>query len=60
MISELFQVINEHCPDAVKSGEIKNQFGRKVAIDAWVDWSTRECTVLTTTDQCPYTPFLSQ
>jgi len=28
-------VINEHCPDAIKTGEIKNQFGRKVAIDAY-------------------------
>ncbi|KAG9632197.1 flap endonuclease 1, partial [Aureobasidium melanogenum] len=33
-IKHLFQVIDEHCPDAVKTGEIKNQFGRKVAIDA--------------------------
>lgn len=32
--TDLFQVIEEHCPDAVKNGEIKNQFGRKVAIDA--------------------------
>ena len=29
---ELFQIINENAPDAVKAGEIKNQFGRKVAI----------------------------
>lgn len=27
-------MLKEHCPDAVKEGEIKNQFGRKVAIDA--------------------------
>jgi len=27
-------VLKEHCPDAIKEGEIKNQFGRKVAIDA--------------------------
>jgi flap endonuclease-1 len=27
-------VIKENCPDAIKEGEIKNQFGRKVAIDA--------------------------
>ena len=27
-------MIKENCPDAVKEGEIKNQFGRKVAIDA--------------------------
>ena len=24
--------INENCPEAIKTGEIKNQFGRKVAI----------------------------
>ena len=29
-------MINEHCPDAIKTGEIKNHFGRKVAIDAGV------------------------
>lgn len=33
-IKHLFQVIDENCPGAVKTGEIKNQFGRKVAIDA--------------------------
>lgn len=27
-------MIKDNCPDAVKEGEIKNQFGRKVAIDA--------------------------
>lgn len=27
-------MIRENCPDAVKEGEIKTQFGRKVAIDA--------------------------
>jgi len=27
-------VIKDNCPDAIKEGEIKNQFGRKVAIDA--------------------------
>ncbi|CAF9920130.1 MAG: Elongation of fatty acids protein 2 [Heterodermia speciosa] len=31
-IKQLFQIINENAPDAVKAGEIKNQFGRKVAI----------------------------
>ena len=25
-------MINEHAPDAIKNGEIKNHFGRKVAI----------------------------
>ncbi|KAH8724502.1 flap endonuclease 1 [Phaeosphaeriaceae sp. PMI808] len=33
-IKHLYQLIQEHAPDAVKTGEIKNQFGRKVAIDA--------------------------
>ncbi|GAB1742309.1 Flap endonuclease [Hortaea werneckii] len=33
-IKNLYQVLKEHCPDAIKEGEIKNQFGRKVAIDA--------------------------
>ncbi|OCK96543.1 flap endonuclease 1 [Cenococcum geophilum 1.58] len=33
-IKSLFQLINENAPDAIKTGEIKNQFGRKVAIDA--------------------------
>ncbi|KAG9202335.1 Elongation of fatty acids protein 2 [Epicoccum nigrum] len=31
-IKHLFQLIQEHAPGAVKMGEIKNQFGRKVAI----------------------------
>ncbi|MCJ1254020.1 Elongation of fatty acids protein 2 [Lignoscripta atroalba] len=33
-IKQLALVINENAPDAIKVGEIKNQFGRKVAIDA--------------------------
>ncbi|KAJ9145474.1 Flap endonuclease 1 [Pleurostoma richardsiae] len=33
-IKNLFSIIKEEAPDAVKEGEIKNQFGRKVAIDA--------------------------
>ncbi|OJJ43397.1 hypothetical protein ASPZODRAFT_146113 [Penicilliopsis zonata CBS 506.65] len=33
-IKQLYQVISENAPDAVKTGEIKNHFGRKVAIDA--------------------------
>ncbi|KAA6411358.1 MAG: flap endonuclease 1 [Lasallia pustulata] len=33
-IKQLASVINEHAPDAIKNGEIKNHFGRKVAIDA--------------------------
>ncbi|OSS49175.1 hypothetical protein B5807_05783 [Epicoccum nigrum] len=33
-IKHLFQLIQEHAPGAIKMGEIKNQFGRKVAIDA--------------------------
>lgn len=30
--ADLFQLLKETCPDAIKTGEIKNQFGRKVAI----------------------------
>ncbi|KAL1995457.1 hypothetical protein VTN49DRAFT_1644 [Thermomyces lanuginosus] len=33
-IKGLFQVISENAPDAIKTGDIKNHFGRKVAIDA--------------------------
>lgn len=29
---DLYQVIKDEAPDAIKTGEIKNQFGRKVAI----------------------------
>ena len=29
---DLYQVISENAPDAIKNGEIKNHFGRKVAI----------------------------
>src|SRR6187402_2129617 len=31
-IKQLFSIIKDECPDAFKEGEIKNQFGRKVAI----------------------------
>ena len=31
-LSELASIIHEHAPDAIKQGEIKNHFGRKVAI----------------------------
>ncbi|KAF7715636.1 Flap endonuclease 1 [Penicillium ucsense] len=33
-IKNLYQIISENAPDAIKTGEIKNHFGRKVAIDA--------------------------
>ncbi|KAL2444430.1 Flap endonuclease 1 [Exophiala dermatitidis] len=33
-IKQLYHVIAEEAPDAIKTGEIKNHFGRKVAIDA--------------------------
>ncbi|KAI1906251.1 Elongation of fatty acids protein 2 [Ophidiomyces ophidiicola] len=33
-IKHLYQIISENAPDSIKTGEIKNQFGRKVAIDA--------------------------
>lgn len=32
---ELAQIIHENAPDAIKAGEIKNHFGRKVAIVSW-------------------------
>ncbi|MCJ1250430.1 Elongation of fatty acids protein 2 [Trapelia coarctata] len=38
-IKQLASVINEHAPGAIKTGEIKNHFGRKVAIDAYVSMS---------------------
>lgn len=31
-IKSLFSIIKDEAPDAIKEGEIKNQFGRKVAI----------------------------
>lgn len=31
-IKQLFSIIREEAPEAVKEGEIKSQFGRKVAI----------------------------
>ena len=31
-IKGLFPIIKDEAPDAIKEGEIKNQFGRKVAI----------------------------
>ncbi|KAI9881211.1 MAG: Elongation of fatty acids protein 2 [Pleopsidium flavum] len=33
-IKQLYSVISDNAPDAIKTGEIKNHFGRKVAIDA--------------------------
>ncbi|OJJ34240.1 hypothetical protein ASPWEDRAFT_42184 [Aspergillus wentii DTO 134E9] len=33
-IKQLYQVISENAPDAIKNGDIKGHFGRKVAIDA--------------------------
>jgi hypothetical protein len=32
VITDLYQVIAENAPDAIKAGDIKNHFGRKVAI----------------------------
>jgi flap endonuclease-1 len=37
-IKQLFQIIQENAPDAVKTGEIKNHFGRKVAIVGLQIW----------------------
>jgi flap endonuclease-1 len=34
-IKQLFSIVKEEAPDAIKEGEIKNQFGRKVAIVSW-------------------------
>jgi hypothetical protein len=31
-IKQLFSIIRDEAPEAIKEGEIKNQFGRKVAI----------------------------
>lgn len=31
-IKALFSIIKDEAPDAIKEGDIKNQFGRKVAI----------------------------
>ena len=31
-IKQLFSIIRDEAPQAIKEGEIKNQFGRKVAI----------------------------
>lgn len=31
-IKQLFSIIKEEAPEAIKEGEIKNHFGRKVAI----------------------------
>ncbi|QRC95015.1 hypothetical protein JI435_406730 [Parastagonospora nodorum SN15] len=39
-IKHLYQLIQEHSPDAIKTGEIKNQFGRKVAIVSYDHWYT--------------------
>jgi flap endonuclease-1 len=38
-IKQLFSIIKEEAPEAIKEGEIKNQFGRKVAI-VGLDWFT--------------------
>ena len=31
-IKQLFSILKDEAPEAIKEGEIKNQFGRKVAI----------------------------
>jgi hypothetical protein len=40
-IKQLFQIVKEEAPDAIKEGEIKNQFGRKVAIVRLPDLPSR-------------------
>jgi hypothetical protein len=48
-IKQLFTIIKENAPDAIKEGEIKNQFGRKVAIvrvstDKYIpNWLANSC-----------------
>jgi flap endonuclease-1 len=42
-IKQLFSIIKEEAPDAIKEGDIKSQFGRKVAI---VSLSARMLNVL--------------
>ena len=39
VLPDLYQVIAENAPDAIKSGEIKNHFGRKVAIVCSTKWA---------------------
>lgn len=49
-IKQLMSIIKDEAPDAVKEGEIKNQFGRKVAIVStlfdftWLDLTLLELT----------------
>ena len=40
-IKQLFSIIKEEAPDSIKEGEIKNQFGRKVAIVSSLRYSIR-------------------
>lgn len=40
-IKHLFQIIKEEAPDAIKEGEIKAHFGRKVAIVSPVQLPSR-------------------
>lgn len=43
-IKQLFSIIKEEAPESIKEGEIKNQFGRKVAIVS-LRYSPRQCSV---------------
>lgn len=45
-IKHLYQLIQEHSPEAVKTGEIKNQFGRKVAIVRTLEVHQRTCRLI--------------
>jgi hypothetical protein len=40
-IKQLFSIIKDECPDSFKEGEIKNQFGRKVAIVSLANFCTQ-------------------
>lgn len=44
-IKQLFSIIKEEAPEAIKEGEIKNHFGRKVAIVSlqWLQNTTLNC-----------------
>ena len=57
-IKHLYQLIEEHTPEAVKKGEIKNQFGRKVAIvclrcPLGTETATNRCRMRTHTSDIP-------
>ena len=44
--SELYQVLKDHAPESIKLGEIKNYFGRKVAIVCLIPWRKNQADVV--------------